>query len=65
MELHGGRTNDNGHKLKQGGSDLRQRIFNQRAFKQWKRLHRGYSERLCSLPPWRFRRLDKTLGNLV
>lgn len=64
-DLLGGRTNDNDHKLKQGTSDLRQNIFIYRTFKHWKRLPRGYPERMCSLPPWRFRRLNKTLGNLV
>lgn len=50
-ELHHGRTNGNGHKLKQWVSDLRQHIFTQRTFKPWKKLPRGYPERLCSLLP--------------
>lgn len=64
-DLHGERTSDNDHRLKQGTSDLRQNISIYRTFKHWKRLPRNYPERMCSLLPWSFRRLNKTLGNLV
>lgn len=65
LNLHGGRKNYNDHKLKQDTSDLRQNIFIYRRFKHWKRLPRGYPECTCSLFPWSFMRLNKTLGNLV
>lgn len=57
--------NDNDHKLKQRTSDLRQNIFIYRTFKHWKRLPRGYPERMCSLLPWSFIRLNKILDDLV